>query len=133
MSFRPSALIAIVVPLSLLLWSCGGDNSPPPPPTAYDQTDTTSGNVSLSSTLEQANVDFNTSDFVITTSAANGAITLDPVSGDFTYFPNAGFVGVDDFFWQVSDQFGYSNVAEFTIGVGVPAMIQVEAVPLAAR
>ena len=134
MFLRRSPVLVFAVPLFLALWSCGGDDGPPPPPpTAYDQDDTTSINLSLSSSLDAANVDFSTSDFVIVTSAANGTITIDPASGDFTYIPDANFTGVDDFFWQVDDQFGNSNVAEFTIGVGVPPAIHVERTPIAIR
>lgn len=122
------------VPLCLALWSCGGDNPPPPPPpTAYDQQNTTPINVSLSDGLETANVDFSTSSFSVVTAAMNGTITLDPNNGDFTYFPDAGFTGVDDFFWQVSDQYGVSNVAEYQIGVGVAASIHIDHQPVASR
>jgi hypothetical protein len=121
------------VPLCLALWSCGNNTPPPPPPTAYDQDNTTPINVSLSDTLATANVDFSTSSFSVVTPATSGTITLDPNSGDFTYFPDAGFSGVDDFFWQVSDQYGVSNVAEYTIGVGVAATIHVERLPVASR
>ncbi len=133
MSPRPSLLV-IAVPLCLSLWSCGGDNAPPPPPpTAYDQQNTTPINVSLSDALAAANVDFSTSSFSVVTSAANGTITLDPNSGDFTYFPDANFSGVDDFFWQVSDQYGVSNVAEYQIGVGVAASVQGSHGPVASH
>jgi hypothetical protein len=127
-------LLALAVPLCLALWSCGSDNTPPPPPpTAYDQQGTTSINLPLSDTLMAANVDFSTSDFVVVTAAEDGTIQLDPDSGDFTYFPDNGFTGVDSFFWQVSDQYGVSNVAEYEIGVGVAASITVERVPVASR
>ncbi len=125
---------ALTIPLCLALWSCGGNNPPPPPPpTAYDQQSTTPENVSLSDALLAANVDFSTSDFVIVTAAENGTITVDPASGDFTYFPDANFIGIDSFFWQVSDQYGISNVAEYEIGVGVAAAIHLERMPVASR
>jgi len=134
MQSRLFTLSVFAIPLCLALWSCGGDNPPPPPPpTAYDQENTTPIGVSLSDALEVANVDFSTSDFVVLTPATNGTIMLDPASGEFTYYPDASFSGVDDFFWQVSDQYGVSNVAEYTIGVGVAASIHDGHLPLASR
>jgi hypothetical protein len=131
---RFSSLFVVAGPLCLALGSCGGDNSPPPPPpTAYDQQNTTSINLSLSDTLEVANVDFSTSSFSVVEVAEHGTITLDPDSGEFTYFPDGGYSGVDDFFWQVSDRYGVSNVAEYTIGVGVAAMMQVQRGSVASR
>ena len=127
-------LFVFAVPLLLALCSCGGDNPPPsPPPTAYDQENTTPINVSLTDTLEAANVDFTTSTFSIVTAATSGSIELNPNSGNFTYFPDANFTGVDNFIWQVTDQWGASNVAEYQIGVGVAASIQGNLHPLASR
>ena len=134
MPVRLSSLFAVAAPLCLALCSCGGDNSPPPPPpTAYDQDGTTPISLSLSDTLEVANLDFSTSSFAVVLAAAHGTITLDPASGDFTYFPDAGYMGLDDFEWQVSDQYGVSDVAEYTIGVGVAATIRADHLPLASR
>jgi hypothetical protein len=127
-------LLVSAVPLCLALWSCGGNNPPPPPPpTAYDQQNTTPINVSLTDNLEVANLDYSTSVFSIVTAAAAGTIQLDQFTGNFTYFPDANVSGVDDFFWQVSDQYGVSNVAEYQIGVGVAAAIPAGHMPVANR
>lgn len=42
----------------------------------------------------------------------------DPDYGDFTYAPEFGFLGTDTFYWQVSEQYGYSNIGLYAIDVG---------------
>jgi hypothetical protein len=131
-----SSLLALAVPLCLVLWSCGGNDAPPPPPTAYDQQGVTGVDVSLSDSLDAANVDFSTCTFFIVTPPQFGSYSLDPDTGDFTYFPDNGYVGDDNFLWQVNDQFGDSNVADYEIGVGEPAAfhtIHLERAPIAIR
>ncbi len=101
---------------SLMLCSCG-DDPPPPPPSAYDQDGQTDVDTSLDSSLDASDVDYSTSTFTIDESAENGTIDLDPDTGDFTLYPDQGFEGTDSFLWEVSDAWGTSNIAEFTIDV----------------
>jgi hypothetical protein len=107
--------------LGASLISCGGGGSPPPPPTAFDQDTSIPVNSSLSDTLAANNVDYSTCTFSIVTDPDNGHISYDLDTGSFTYVPDNNFVGIDTFYWVVDDQWGDSNVAEYTIGVGVSA------------
>jgi len=50
---------------------------------------------------------------------ANGTATLDPTTGEVTYTPNAGFVGVDRISYTISDGNGGTDSAEMIVGVGV--------------
>lgn len=116
--------LTLLIPLTIALSSCGGQ-SDPPPATAYDQQTTIGVNTILTDTLDAANVDYSTCTFSIVTTVSNGVISdFDLDTGEFTYTPDSNFVGIDDFFWEVDDQWGDSNVAEYTIGVGVSAGIQ---------
>lgn len=133
-----SSLLVVAVPLCLALWSCGSDNPPPPPPpTAYDQATTISENPAppgLSDTLESANVDYSTSYFTVIDYPQFGTLTyFDTYTGDFTYDPDANTVDIDSFTWEVSDQYGESNVATYTIGVGTNAAIHGDRQPVASR
>ncbi|ULC58956.1 tandem-95 repeat protein [Flaviramulus sp. BrNp1-15] len=53
------------------------------------------------------------------TSPSNGTISIDPVTGEITYTPNAGFSGTDTFEYQVCDDDGVCDTA--TVSVIVPA------------
>ncbi|MEL7083191.1 MAG: Ig-like domain-containing protein [Cyanobacteria bacterium J06597_1] len=53
------------------------------------------------------------------TNPSNGSVTLD-ANGDFTYTPDAGFVGTDSFRYTVSDGNGGSDTAVVTIVVSPP-------------
>ncbi|TAJ48920.1 MAG: hypothetical protein EPO52_06025 [Herbiconiux sp.] len=53
------------------------------------------------------------------TPPAHGTLTLDTVTGTFTYTPAAGYVGADSFLYRLSGPLGtFSNVATVTVRVG---------------
>jgi len=47
--------------------------------------------------------------FVLVDDVASGTLTLDSVTGDFTYEPDTGFVGDDSFTYELSDGLGTST------------------------
>lgn len=49
---------------------------------------------------------------------ANGTLTLDPVTGEFTYTPDANFMGTDTFTYELADdETGFTQTAVVTIRV----------------
>ncbi|MDB5389084.1 MAG: repeat-containing protein [Planctomycetaceae bacterium] len=54
--------------------------------------------------------------FVVTTQPTHGMLTLNP-SGSFTYLPNAGYSGPDQFTFKANDGLADSNIATFSITV----------------
>ncbi len=55
----------------------------------------------------------------IGTGPANGAVNVDPVTGEVTYTPNANYNGTDSFTYTVQDDAGQvSNEATVTVNVG---------------
>jgi len=55
--------------------------------------------------------------FILDTGPANGDLVFDSATGDFTYTPDAGFVGQDSFTWHANDGIADSNIATLTIDV----------------
>jgi hypothetical protein len=53
----------------------------------------------------------------IDSNAANGTLTIDPVTGAITYTPNPGFHGLDAFMYEVCDNVGLCNTASVAIDV----------------
>ncbi|EBA08680.1 Ig-like domain-containing protein [Sagittula stellata] len=50
---------------------------------------------------------------------ANGTATLDPTTGEVTYTPNAGFIGVERIPYTIDDGNGGTDSAEMIVGVGI--------------
>lgn len=56
--------------------------------------------------------------YSIDTEPVNGTVTLDPVTGEFTYTPDTDFIGTDSFVYLLSDgEVGYDQYATVTIKV----------------
>lgn len=55
--------------------------------------------------------------FQIAKDANNGTATIDPVSGEWTYQPNEGFVGKDLFLVKVTDDGGFTSTMYVTLNV----------------
>lgn len=53
--------------------------------------------------------------FSISTNPANGTAQIDPVSGQWNYSPNPGFLGDDTFTIQITDDQGYTTSQSTTI------------------
>jgi hypothetical protein len=118
----------IACALLVVLSSCHHHHSNPPP-TAFDQSFSMFEDDSLSDALDADNVDFDTSTFFIDAAPLHGELEVNPDTGDFTYTPDEGFVGSDNFFWDVDDRFGDSNVAEVDIDVEPATAIRVIHLP----
>ncbi len=99
--------------------------SPTDVPTVNDMDLTTMKNAELSGTLSATFPEGYTPSesmvFVTVDSAKNGTVKiLNNDSGDFTYTPNADYVGTDSFTFQLTDGTVSSNVATATITVKEP-------------
>jgi len=46
---------------------------------------------------------------------ANGSVSIDPVTGDITYTPDPGFMGLDAFMYEVCDLLGLCNTAAVVV------------------
>ncbi|MDH3307120.1 MAG: Ig-like domain-containing protein [Acidimicrobiia bacterium] len=53
----------------------------------------------------------------IVSGANNGSLSVDPVTGEITYTPIAGFVGVDTFVYEVCDDLGLCDTGVVTVDV----------------
>ncbi|MFD1790687.1 cadherin-like beta sandwich domain-containing protein [Ochrobactrum teleogrylli] len=66
--------------------------------------------------------------FVLGTNAQDGRVFINSGSGIFTYTPDPGFIGVDTFTYQVSDDYGI-NTARVTINIVDSAEVTSVSVP----
>ena len=55
--------------------------------------------------------------YTLTTPPANGTLVLDPVTGQFTFTPNANYNGPDSFVVTVTDNRGNSSVTNITLSI----------------
>ncbi len=67
---------------------------------------------------------------VITNAANNGTLSVDAVTGEITYTPNAGFVGADQFTYTVDDNDGNTS-NEATVTITVNAVVPGNVAPVA--
>ncbi|CAI6048350.1 hypothetical protein PAECIP112173_01289 [Paenibacillus sp. JJ-100] len=89
------------------------------PPVTQDLQLSTNFNVPLNGQIPATDPDGNTLTYTVSVPPANGTLVLDPATGTFTYSPNAGFLGVDNFSVLVSD--GKGGTATSNVQIGVPA------------
>ncbi|MDY6874909.1 MAG: tandem-95 repeat protein [Chloroflexota bacterium] len=92
------------------------------PPVAVDDADATDEDtpVIISVTANDTDVDgtINPATVTIVDEPSDGSVSVDPVSGDVTYSPDADFNGSDSFTYTVEDDEGaVSNVATVTVTV----------------
>ncbi|MEX2140307.1 MAG: Ig-like domain-containing protein [Pirellulales bacterium] len=73
------------------------------PPVAADQSITTNQGQAKSGTLTASDAEGDTLTFAPGTAPTNGAVSINPTTGSFTYTPNAGFSGSDSFTFTVDD------------------------------
>ncbi len=116
----------------------GVNDAPVPNPTApdWDAADgrnevTTPEDTPKSGTITAGDADSDTLSFAEKTGPANGSLTLDPLTGDWTYTPDPDYVGNDSFVVTVSD--GKGGSVDVTVMVTVtpvadPAVISGDAV-----
>lgn len=62
------------------------------------------------------------------TTPANGTVTFDPTTGEVTYTPDAGFLGLETLEYTVSDGQGGTDTGTITVGVGInnPALGRID-------
>jgi len=86
-------------------------------PDTGDQNLTTPEDTAISGQVVASDIEGDTLSYSITTTAAHGSVTLDPVTGGFVYTPAANYNGPDQFVVSVSD--GNGGVSTSTINIGV--------------
>jgi len=121
-------LPALVCALIPVLAGCGHHH--PGAPQAINVSYEVPENTILSDTLQTDNLDDDTATFYIDQGPLNGAVFLYQDTGDFTYTPDNDFVGDDNFYWDVTDQWGDSNIAEVFITVDATGTARVEVRPV---
>lgn len=87
-------------------------------PSAEDDSYTTPENTELNGNVVDNDSDIDGDDLTVTlvTDVTNGTLVLNP-DGSFTYTPDAGFVGIDTFVYEVCDGDGLCDQATVTITV----------------
>ncbi|MFC3115100.1 retention module-containing protein [Cellvibrio fontiphilus] len=86
-------------------------------PVSADQNLVTDEDTPVSGQIVASDVENDTLSYSLTGAPANGQLVLDPVTGGFTYTPNANFNGSDLFIVTISDGNGGSTTSTVTIGV----------------
>jgi VCBS repeat-containing protein len=86
-------------------------------PTSADLSFTTNEDVAVTGKIVASDLDGDSLNYSITTTATNGTVTINPATGDFTYTPNANFNGPDSFVVLVADGKGGTTTSRVTVGV----------------
>lgn len=86
-------------------------------PVATNQDLTTDEGTPLNGAIVASDVDGDTLTYSVTATAANGTVTIDTTTGQFTYTPNANYSGSDSFVVTVSDGNGGATTSTISIGV----------------
>ena len=86
-------------------------------PVSADQNLITPEDVPINGQVVASDVDGDALNYRVTTTAANGTVSLNATTGAFVYSPNANFNGSDRFVITVSD--GNGGVTSSTINIGV--------------
>ena len=109
--------------LAVLVTACGGGSGSDAnifnvAPVARDQSLMTDQDTAVSGMLIATDANGDSLTFSIVTPPALGKVTLDdPVSGAFTYTPDPGVTGTDQFRFQASDGDLASNTATVTVAI----------------
>ncbi|RYF59012.1 MAG: tandem-95 repeat protein, partial [Comamonadaceae bacterium] len=74
----------------------------------------------VNGTVVGTDVDADTLSYAVTTPATNGAVTVDPATGAYTYTPNANFSGSDTFTVTISD--GQGGTVQVPVSVTINAV-----------
>ncbi|WP_240958799.1 retention module-containing protein [Pectobacterium punjabense] len=86
-------------------------------PVTADQSIATDEDTPVSGTIVATDVDGDTLRYSVSTQPANGTLTLDGSTGQYTYTPSANFNGNDSFVVTVSDGNGGTTTSTVSIGV----------------
>jgi hypothetical protein len=86
-------------------------------PVTSDQNLTTPEDTAINGQVVASDIEGDTLTYSVSTTAAHGAVTLNPATGGFVYTPNANYNGPDQFVVTVSD--GNGGVTSSTIKIGV--------------
>nr|WP_324259575.1 retention module-containing protein [Cellvibrio fontiphilus] len=86
-------------------------------PVSADQNLITDEDTPVSGQIVASDVENDTLSYSLTGAPANGQLVLDPITGAFTYTPNANFNGSDFFIVTISDGNGGTTTSRINIGV----------------
>ncbi|UVO10532.1 retention module-containing protein [Pectobacterium polonicum] len=86
-------------------------------PVTADQSIATDEDTPVSGTIVASDVDGDTLSYTVNTQPANGTLTLDGTTGQYTYMPGANFNGNDRFIVTVSDGNGGTTTSTVSIGI----------------
>ncbi|ACE83120.1 retention module-containing protein [Cellvibrio japonicus] len=86
-------------------------------PVSSDQNLTTAEDTPINGTITATDVDGDVLSYIVSTLPANGTVTLNPATGEFTYTPNADYHGSDSFVVTISDGNGGTTTSTVIIGV----------------
>ncbi len=98
--------------------------APPMPPVAVDDSTSTPSGVpvliGVPSNDSDVDGDLDDASVTVTVGAANGTTSVDPLTGEVTYTPDASFVGTDTFTYSICDSQPVCDTALVTITVVAP-------------
>jgi len=86
-------------------------------PVSANQNLTTPEDTAVSGNIVATDIDGDTLTYSVTATSTNGTVTIDPVTGNFTYTPNNNYNGSDSFVVTVSDGKGGTTTSQINIGV----------------
>ena len=86
-------------------------------PTSPDYTNTTSEDIPVNGTITGADVDDDVLTYTKTTGPSHGTVTVDPVTGAYTYTPSADYNGPDSFTVTIDDGNGGNKTVTVNITV----------------
>ncbi|WP_114294614.1 VCBS domain-containing protein, partial [Pseudosulfitobacter sp. DSM 107133] len=98
----------------------GTNDAPVIDEVATDNAPTTDEDVPFTGTVVAADRDGDTLTYAVGTDAANGSVTINETSGEYTYTPDANTNGPDSFIINVTD--GQGGLDAITINIGVTAV-----------
>ena len=87
------------------------------PPAAPNYTHTIAEDTPIDGKVSGTDADGDTLTYAVTTQPANGTVTINPQTGEYTYTPKADYNGPDSFVVTVTDGHGGSATSTVTIAV----------------
>jgi large repetitive protein len=86
-------------------------------PVSSDQNLTTPEDTPINGAVVASDVDGDTLNYVVSSTATHGTVTLNPATGAFVYTPGANYNGSDKFIVTISDGQGGTTTSTINIGV----------------
>jgi len=93
------------------------EDGPNSAPVAYDKTYSTCVDTNLTSKLCASDADGDDLTYEVVDNPTHGTVELNTTSGEFTYTPESGYIGDDEFTFSASDDTNSSEVKKATIKI----------------